>query len=111
MSERTCGNCFHCVPRHGTRWYKRDGVCLYCGEAVDTQSMSPICPCGNHRMWRERINTPEQRYEKLADITRNLYELSSDLLENCGRSDCFHLRIARTNLKELGINVVEESDA
>lgn len=70
---KTCGTCFHCAERHGTRFIKRDGVCLYCGEAVDTQSTSPICPCGNHRMWRERAGTLEQRYQQLEQVARRLY--------------------------------------
>lgn len=72
--EKTCGNCYHCVPRHGTRFRKLDGVCLYTGYAVDTQSTSCVTPCGNHRMWRERKGTMEQRYQQLERVAKSLFK-------------------------------------
>lgn len=51
-----------------------------------------------------------QNYERLSDVARNLYQLSSDLLKNRGRNDSFYLRIVRTQLEELGIDIEGEND-
>lgn len=106
MSEKTCGNCYHCVPRHGTRFRKLDGVCLYTGYAVDTQSTSPITPCGNHRMWRERKNTLEQRYERLSNVAREMLVYLA-----CIKADVTMIKLThdtqmfREKLRECGVSI------
>lgn len=55
MMDYSCGNCGHCVDRHGE--YRNDGVCLLLGISVKKSNN-----CRGSRRCGIKLNTEEGRY-------------------------------------------------
>lgn len=126
MMEKTCGNCGNAVPipieeEDGTMRYDMISVCPgdwcidlirnepnFVGHTPDTE------PCEE---WIEQKElSPEQRYQQLAKVARDLYKAVEPMHESCNEDTCLNLIDEgwpsdaclydfRKQLEELGIEV------
>lgn len=81
MSEKTCGNCFHSTPRHylfgeeyGVGCNKRGDICFVMDTCDEWKDGSGGHTLENLLAGFDEYRQLEQRYEKLEQVARNMYQ-------------------------------------